>query len=83
MAVTLNLPESVFSAIKKDPQEFASAMRLAAAVKWYEMGTISQEKAAEVAGLGRVEFVDALKDFKVTPFQYGAMEVREELKDGY
>ena len=31
-------------------------MRIAAAVKWYEMGIVSQEKAAEIAGLCREDW---------------------------
>ena len=51
IALTIDMPETVFSAIRKSPSEFAAEMRLAAAVKWYEMGMVSQEKAAEIAGL--------------------------------
>ena len=51
-----------------------SEMRLAAAVKWYEMGTLSQSKAAEIAGLSRAEFIDALNRFRVSPFQYDSVE---------
>jgi predicted HTH domain antitoxin len=39
-------------------------MRLAAAVKWYEMGIISQEKAAEVAGVSRSDFIFSLARFQ-------------------
>jgi predicted HTH domain antitoxin len=56
-------------------------MRIAAAVKWYEMTTISQEKAAEIAGLSQVDFMEALGRFRVSPFQYGAQEVLTELSD--
>ena len=54
-------------------------MRVAAAVKWYENGMISQGKAAEVAGLSRAEFINALNQFKVSPFQYTSDEIVEEV----
>ena len=53
-------------------------MRLTAAVKWYEMTLISQEKAAEIAG---VSLIDELGRFRVSPFQYNADEVLAELSD--
>jgi predicted HTH domain antitoxin len=52
---------------------------VAAAVKWYELGELSQGKAAEVAGLTRSEFITALARFKVSPLQYSAEELAEEL----
>ena len=49
----MQLPESVFAALRKDPDEFVQEMRIVAAVKWYELGEVSQGKAAEIAGLTR------------------------------
>jgi len=53
---------------------------LAAAVKWYEMGIISQEKAAEVAGISRADFF-SLARFVVSPFQYTADEMEKVIGD--
>jgi predicted HTH domain antitoxin len=77
--ITISLPETAFAALHKAPEEFAREMRVAAAVKWYELGELSQGKAAEVAGLTRSEFITALARFKVSPLQYGADELSEEL----
>jgi predicted HTH domain antitoxin len=80
VAITIDLPETVFSAIRKSPSEFAAEMRLAAAVKWYEMGVISQEKAAEIAGRTRADFILSLARFGVSPFQSTADEIMEDLR---
>lgn len=76
--INITLPLGVFSAFKKTPDEFANDIRLTAAVKWYEMGVISQEKAAEIAGLCREDFLMSLSRFRVSPFQYTAEEVLQE-----
>ncbi|MBC8263358.1 MAG: UPF0175 family protein [Anaerolineales bacterium] len=77
--LSLELPRGVFSALRQDPLNFVSEMRLTAAVKWYEMGRLSQAKAAEVAGLSRSEFLTALARFGVSPFQYDADEIVAEV----
>ncbi|MBU4258724.1 MAG: UPF0175 family protein, partial [Proteobacteria bacterium] len=41
--INITLPLGAFSALKKTPAEFAKDIRLTAAVKWYEMGVVSQE----------------------------------------
>lgn len=68
-SITLNLPETAFSALHKSPDEFAQEMRVAAAVKWYELEQISQAKAAEIAGLTSAEFIQALSRYQVSPSQ--------------
>lgn len=76
--ITLEFPEGSLSALRVSPREFADEMRLAAAVKWYELRRISQGRAAEIAGMSRAQFIDALGPFGVSPFQYSADEVQEE-----
>lgn len=77
--VILDLPESAFSTTRSSPEEFGLELRLAAAVKWYELGRISQGKAAELAGLSRHDFLHALSGFKVSPFQETPGELTDAL----
>jgi predicted HTH domain antitoxin len=77
--VNFELPEEVFSTTRNTPENFVKEMRLAAAVKWYEIGRISQSKAAEIAGISRHDFLEALNQFDISPFQITAQELEQEL----
>ena len=77
--VTIQLPETVFSALRKNPEEFVNEMRIAAAIKWYELGEVSQSKAAQIAGLTRAEFINALSRYRVDFMQYTDSELAAEI----
>lgn len=79
--ISVEIPTTTFAALGESPDEFVTEMRIAAAVKWYELGRLSQGKAAEVAGLTRSAFIDALSRFKVSPIQITSEELVRELKN--
>lgn len=67
--IILEIPEKVLLAEKTDEASFAQELRILAAVKLYEMGRLSLGRAAELAGLPRVEFLLTLGRYKVFPLQ--------------
>jgi predicted HTH domain antitoxin len=80
--VTMDLPEGIFSALRRSPEEFAREMRLAAAMLWYSRSTISQEKAAEIAGLNRAEFLRALARNEMDVFVVDFTDLQREVDRG-
>ena len=76
----IDLTDDVVLGMQKDDRTLAAEMRLAAAVKWYECGMLSQGKAAAVAGMGRAEFLASLARFGVSPFQETKGEILAALK---
>jgi predicted HTH domain antitoxin len=80
--VTLELPEDVFSALRRSPEEFARDLRLAAAIHWYERGEVSQEKAARIAGMDRSDFLAALAREKANAFFVDFDDLKRELERG-
>lgn len=52
---------------------------LAAAIHWYQRGTLSQERAAELAGLNRRDFIRALAREGVDVFNLDQDSLAREL----
>ena len=80
--VTVALPDEIFSSVRRSPDEVANEMRLALAIRWYSRGLISQGKGAEIASLSRADFMRALSDAGVSPFQETIDDIRETLSRG-
>jgi predicted HTH domain antitoxin len=76
--VTLELPEQVFSALRRSPEEFVRELRLAAAIYWYARGELSQEKAAQIAGLDRTDFLLALAREQADAFVVDMADLKRE-----
>ena len=60
VALNITVPDSSLSVLRRSPTEFVRDMKLAAAMHWYSQGVMSQERAAELAGLNRRDFIRAL-----------------------
>jgi predicted HTH domain antitoxin len=79
--ITVDIPEGSLASLHKAPESFAREMRIAAAVQYYERRELSQERAAELAGLARLAFVEALGRYGVSLFQTTAAELTREAVD--
>ena len=82
LEIVMKLDQDVLSALRRSPDEFASRMRLAAAIHWYERGEVSQEKAAQVAGLDRTDFLLALAREGENAFVVDFADLERELQRG-
>ena len=80
--ITLELDDDVLTALSSSPQEFARELRLAAAIHWYKRGELSQEKAAQVAGLDRTDFLLALACEGEEAFTVDFGDLQRELQPG-
>ncbi len=80
LQVNIELSEGVLPILRTTPEDFVCQMRLAAAVKWYEIGRVSQGKGAELAGLSRQAFIEALNHFEVSPIQITPEQLEAEFK---
>ena len=78
--LTLNYPDDLEQAVNLTPQELESQIRLMAALKMLELGKLSSGKAAKLAGLSRVEFLEICGRYQVSVFNYGPDELEHELR---
>jgi predicted HTH domain antitoxin len=67
--VVISIPQKVLLAEKTDEKSFACEIRMLAAVKLYELGRLSSGRAADLAGMSRVEFLTALGRYRIFPFE--------------
>lgn len=77
--MTVEISTEAIAAMWQSPEEFVREMRLAAAMYWYARGRISQERAAEIAGLSRTDFLLALARERVPAFAVEIDQLREEI----
>jgi predicted HTH domain antitoxin len=80
--VQFEVTEETLAALRRSPEEFTRDLRVAAAAKLYELGRVSQEVAADIAGMTRQEFLRALGAVRVSPFQDTAASLTDELQRG-
>jgi predicted HTH domain antitoxin len=65
--IVVDVPEKVLLAEKTDEISFGRELPILAAVKLYELGRLSSGRAAELAGMTRVEFLISLNRYRVFP----------------
>ena len=77
--LTLEYPDDLEQAVQVTPEELKTQLRLMAALKMFELGKISSGKAAELAGLSRVEFFEMCGRYRVPIVNYPPEELEAEL----
>lgn len=73
-SVVVEVPEKVLLA------SFAKELQVIAAVKLYELGRLSSGRVAELAGMGRVDFLFELKRYKTFPLEAELSELEGDVR---
>ncbi len=80
--INVELPETIHSVLHCSPTELGKEVQLAAALQWYQQGRVSQELAANIAGLDRTDFLLMLARLKKDSFQVDFEDLDHELARG-
>ncbi len=76
----IKYPAGFEHAVHMTKDEMEQHIRLMAALKMFELGKISSGKAAEFAGMSRVQFFDACSKYRISIFNYPSEELEDEIK---
>jgi predicted HTH domain antitoxin len=76
----MRYPTGFELAVHMTKDELEQHIRLMAALKMFELGKVSSGKAAELAGMSRVEFLEACGRYRVSVFNYPPEEAEAELR---
>jgi predicted HTH domain antitoxin len=79
--IQIELPDEVLLSLKETPESVTKVIRMAAAAKLYELGKLSSGRAADLAGLSRVRFLQALGQYGAPIFALTEEELAQDLRN--
>jgi predicted HTH domain antitoxin len=77
--LVLEIPEEILVSLKESPQEFSRDILMLAAVKLYELGKLSSGRAAQLAGVSRISFLQSLSRYNVPIFDLTEEELEKNM----
>ena len=78
MSITLDIPNNIHEALHVKPAEAEPRLKLELAVALYAQNALGLGKAAELAGMSRLDLNDILAERGI-PMHYGQKELDEDL----
>lgn len=78
--ITMDIPDESLLALNLSEEQAEEALRMAAAVKLFELKRLSSEAAARLAGLPLAVFLSRLADYGVDNFRMTAEDFRKETR---
>ena len=76
--INIEYPESLANSLRLRGKDFENEMKTSSLIKLFELGKVSSGTAAKVLGLSRLDFIELLAKYKVSPL--GPYDI-DDLKD--
>ena len=77
--ITLEVSQDVLAALKMGANDLGEQLRLLAAISFFQNKQLSLGKAAELAGLNRLAFIDLLAQKGIVTFDYDKSALQTDL----
>lgn len=79
--VTVEIPEKMLVALDLSLEELGDELKLAAAMKLYELGRLSSGAASELAGIPKPTFLARLGDYGIPAFRMTKEELEQDFEN--
>jgi predicted HTH domain antitoxin len=79
--IQIEIPEEVLISLKETPETLSRELPLLAAIKLFELGKLSSGRAAQLAGISRVAFLNLLGRYQVSPFQLTPEALEQDVQN--
>ena len=77
--IRFNVSEDILACLKSGVDDLTREIRLISAITYYRDKKLSLGKAAQLAGMNRIKFMDLLSEKKITIFNFDESEVKSEI----
>ncbi len=78
--VTVEVANESLQILGEDSARFGREILVAAVLRWFEEGRLSQGQAAEMLGMKRGEFFDLLYEHRVSPVQMSVADLERDFR---
>ncbi len=77
--VQIEVPDEVLVSLKESPESISHELSILAAVKLFELGKLSSGRAAQLARMSRVQFLNTIGQYRVSPFTLSSDELDNDV----
>jgi predicted HTH domain antitoxin len=77
--IQIEIPEEILISLKETPETISRELSILAAVKLFELGKLSSGRAAQLAQISRVEFLNLIGRYQVSPFTQSPEELEQDV----